>query len=174
MCAIWIVAEHVAVGWPIEADAETDALISLEHAGAQVLITARGSLPAHVVAVNEEGDVRLVLIVFNNGEFIRRCYQKLAKLVLRNSLPIDCPVASQFIGNPKGERPAVDTAGLAISDRSIRDPPIFRHVANFSRSAFCRRVKHFVNSSKLLHKRITVVFDRQYDWRLRENGPFAV
>ena len=128
MCAIWIIAEHVAVGWPIEADAETHALISLEHARAQVLITAGGSLPAHVVAMNEEGDVRLILIVLNHGEFVRRCYQELSKLVLRNSLPIDCPVTGQFIGNPKGERPAVDTAGLAISDRSIRDPPIFRHV----------------------------------------------
>ena len=61
--AIGIVSGDVSVGWPIEADAKAHALVALEHAGTQVLITVGGILPANIVAVNEEGDVRLVFML---------------------------------------------------------------------------------------------------------------
>ena len=61
--AIGVVSGDVSVGWPIEAYAKAHALVAFEHAGTQILITVRGILPANIVAVNEEGDVRLIFML---------------------------------------------------------------------------------------------------------------
>jgi len=80
--AIRIISEDVPVGWPVETDAKTKAIISLKHTSAQVLITVRRGLPSDIVAVDKEGDVRLVLILFDDWKRIRRSDQELAKPVL--------------------------------------------------------------------------------------------
>jgi hypothetical protein len=80
--AIRIITKDVAIGWPIETYAKAEAIISLKHASAEVLVTVRGGLPADVVPVNKESNVWLVLELFDGLKCIRRSDKKFAKSVL--------------------------------------------------------------------------------------------
>ena len=69
--------------------------------------------------MNEEGDVRLVLVLVDDRKRIRRSDQELAKPVLRDLFPGNCSVGGKFIGDPKRKRPALDAARLPLHDRPV-------------------------------------------------------
>lgn len=129
MCAVRVIAKHVAKRWPIEAYAKPQAVITAEQSIAKIQIARRGCLPADVVAVHEKRNVRLIFLL---GVIIR--IQRVSggfklglKGILRDLLPGDCPIASQIVCRPVTQRPLFGAARLSVPDGPIRDSPVFWH-----------------------------------------------
>ena len=63
MGAVREIAQHAAARWPVEADAEAEAVIATEERGADFFIAPGGILPAVVVTMDEKADVALVFVL---------------------------------------------------------------------------------------------------------------
>jgi hypothetical protein len=141
--AVGEVAEFVAVAGPVKEDAGAEAVFAIVHLADDVLVADGGGVPGVVVAVDEDGEVFLLLVfgLGDFGEFVGDGLELFAEFARADFFPIlghvgdgaDCG-GHGLVAGVVGEGVALfseDAAGAV----AVGDHPVLRHGGEESRGA---------------------------------------
>jgi hypothetical protein len=169
-CAVREIIINLPFRWPGKENTDAKTIRAGKESVADVRIEIDGARKTVVVTVNAQGEMFFffLLIWRKVGELIAGFSNGFTELRKGNALPVGDIVKIAGAVADKVSRPVCVSVSAHATIVSVTDHPILRHnklraLCSVVASLSAMRVKQFVNSWKLLHKRITVVFDTQDD-----------